>query len=89
MVWAAYKYNENGIDLANGAWLAVTPQDINADSDTCKIMKHNKDTTFTCNSNTHTYHCDGDTFTESHNHDGIHQSYDKCTICEHIFWPGC
>lgn len=89
LVWAAYKYNENGIDLANGALLAVRPQDINADSDTCNIMKHNKDTTFTWDSNTHTYHCDGDTFTESHNHDGIHQSYDKCTICEHIFWPGC
>lgn len=42
-------------------------------------------TAFSCNSYTHTFNCDGATFTENHNHDGNYLFYDKCTICKHIF----
>ncbi len=89
LVWAAYKYNEQGIDLASGTQVAVTPRNIYDDSDTCRIIKYNTDTTFITNSANHTFCCDGDTFTEPHNHDGDYYSIEQCTICNHVFWPNC
>ena len=89
LVWAAYLWGQNEIDLSNGAVYGIMPQDINDDSDTSKIIKYNCNTSMMINSTHHTFYCDGDVFTEPHNHDGEHLSMEQCTVCNHIFWPGC